>query len=92
MVEAMTKRGKILVKKRKELRCGTFRRKIQTMVIDPAITVDTRLVIALLEVHQPGIEPGSVPWQGTILPLDHWCFAAAIIRFILNILLLIWLT
>ncbi|CAK9263071.1 unnamed protein product [Sphagnum jensenii] len=21
--------------------------------------------------HQPGIEPGSVPWQGTILPLDH---------------------
>ncbi|MFQ6663818.1 hypothetical protein Gotur_031182 [Gossypium turneri] len=22
----------------------------------------------------PGIEPGSVPWQGTILPLDHWCF------------------
>ncbi|CAF2070195.1 unnamed protein product [Brassica napus] len=26
--------------------------------------------------HQPGIEPGSVPWQGTILPLDHWCFVA----------------
>ncbi|RID55473.1 hypothetical protein BRARA_G02731 [Brassica rapa] len=26
------------------------------------------------ELHQPGIEPGSVPWQGTILPLDHWCF------------------
>lgn len=24
-------------------------------------------------VHQPGIEPRSVPWQGTILPLDHWC-------------------
>ena len=24
--------------------------------------------------HQPGIEPGSVPWQGTILPLDHWLF------------------
>ncbi|CAA6661786.1 unnamed protein product [Spirodela intermedia] len=23
--------------------------------------------------HQPGIEPGSVPWQGTILPLDHCC-------------------
>ena len=21
--------------------------------------------------HRPGIEPGSVPWQGTILPLDH---------------------
>jgi len=21
--------------------------------------------------YQPGIEPGSVPWQGTILPLDH---------------------
>ncbi|KEH43600.1 hypothetical protein MTR_1g097200 [Medicago truncatula] len=26
-----------------------------------------------LKLHQPGIEPGSVPWQGTILPLDHWC-------------------
>ena len=26
------------------------------------------------EMHQPGIEPGSVPWQGTIPPLDHWCF------------------
>ena len=25
------------------------------------------------KLHQPGIEPGSVPWQGTILPLDHWC-------------------
>ena len=24
--------------------------------------------------HQPGIKPGSEPWQGTILPLDHWCF------------------
>jgi hypothetical protein len=22
-------------------------------------------------IKQPGIEPGSVPWQGTILPLDH---------------------
>ena len=27
-----------------------------------------------IEMHQPGIEPGSVPWQGTILPLDHWCW------------------
>ena len=27
-----------------------------------------------IKLHQPGIEPGSVPWQGTILPLDHWCF------------------
>ncbi|XP_024534395.1 putative kinase-like protein TMKL1 [Selaginella moellendorffii] len=23
--------------------------------------------------HCPGIEPGSVPWQGTILPLDQQC-------------------
>ena len=29
------------------------------------------------KLHQPGIEPGSVPWQGTILPLDHWCFATS---------------
>ncbi|XLR53333.1 hypothetical protein S83_004005 [Arachis hypogaea] len=28
------------------------------------------------KLHQPGIEPGSVPWQGTILPLDHWCLDA----------------
>ncbi|KAH8934581.1 hypothetical protein BDL97_18G090600 [Sphagnum fallax] len=25
----------------------------------------------IAKLHQPGIEPGSVPWQGTILPLDH---------------------
>ncbi|TYH96178.1 hypothetical protein ES332_A12G160500v1 [Gossypium tomentosum] len=25
------------------------------------------------KLHQPGIEPRSVPWQSTILPLDHWC-------------------
>lgn len=24
--------------------------------------------------HQPGIEPRSVPWRDTILPLDHWCW------------------
>lgn len=27
--------------------------------------------------HRPGIEPGSVPWQGTILPLDHRCTQVA---------------
>jgi hypothetical protein len=30
--------------------------------------------------HQPGIEPGSVPWQGTILPLDHWCLRVFVLR------------
>ncbi|CAA6669576.1 unnamed protein product [Spirodela intermedia] len=30
--------------------------------------------------HQPGIERGSVPWQGTILPLDHWCEFALIVH------------
>ena len=25
---------------------------------------------------RPGIEPGSVPWQGTILPLDHRIFSS----------------
>ena len=24
-------------------------------------------------VHRPGIEPGSIAWQATILPLNHWC-------------------
>jgi hypothetical protein len=40
--------------------------------------------------HQPGIEPGSVPWQGTILPLDHWCYAVLceiIVFSILNVYL-----
>ena len=26
--------------------------------------------------HQSGIETESAPWQGTILPLDHWCYEA----------------
>ncbi|TYG66094.1 hypothetical protein ES288_D06G239900v1 [Gossypium darwinii] len=30
-------------------------------------------IITATAMHQPVIEPGSVPWQGTILPLDHWC-------------------
>lgn len=44
----------------------------QTEVIDPIITLSTEVITAQ-DLHQPGIEPGSVPWQGTILPLDHWC-------------------
>ena len=27
--------------------------------------------------HLPGIEPGSRPWQGRILPLDHRCLHAS---------------
>ena len=26
-----------------------------------------------IKLHRPGIEPGSQPWQGCILPLDHRC-------------------
>ena len=36
--------------------------------------------------HQPGIEPGSVPWQGTILPLDHWCYIFATISLFIFII------
>ena len=36
--------------------------------------------------HQPGIEPGSVPWQGTILPLDHWCLLVELVTIIILIL------
>ena len=25
--------------------------------------------------HKPGIEPGSIAWQATILPLDHLCIS-----------------
>ncbi|KAJ0021272.1 hypothetical protein Pint_32458 [Pistacia integerrima] len=44
--------------------------------------------------HQPGIEPGSVPWQGTILPLDHWCLlpffgASILILRLLEVILLL---
>ncbi|TYI24245.1 hypothetical protein ES332_A06G220200v1 [Gossypium tomentosum] len=34
--------------------------------------------------HQPGIEPGSVPWQGTILPLDHWYLLGVIFKYPYN--------
>ena len=27
--------------------------------------------------HRPGIEPGTRPWQGRILPLNHRCDAMA---------------
>ena len=42
---------------------------------DPT-NAEANIVTALLQemLHQPGIEPGSEPWQGIILPLDHWCF------------------
>ena len=56
----------------------------QKVVTDPSITADT-IVITALNLHQPGIEPGSVPWQGTILPLDHWCFFIRILHKIIFI-------
>ena len=28
--------------------------------------------------HRPEIESGSVPWQGTILPLDHRCWLTVV--------------
>ena len=33
---------------------------------------------------RPGIEPGSVPWQGTILPLDHRVFSSTYSFFLPN--------
>ncbi|KAG2672904.1 hypothetical protein I3760_13G063300 [Carya illinoinensis] len=54
--------------------------------MDPTITIK-RTDSSPLEMHQPGIEPGSVPWQGTILPLDHcyksgrtWLFKSRLIK------------
>jgi hypothetical protein len=43
-------------------------------IIMPLFRFTIKLILKNLILHQPGIEPGSVPWQGTILPLDHWCF------------------
>ncbi|KAJ0105381.1 hypothetical protein Patl1_18544 [Pistacia atlantica] len=37
--------------------------------------------------HQPGIEPGSVPWQDTILPLDHWCWWHRLLLLIISIII-----
>ena len=31
------------------------------------------------ELHSPGIEPGSGPWQGPILPLDQECSVSLVI-------------
>ncbi len=38
---------------------------------------DVGLVNKNENMHWPGIEPGSVPWQGTILPLDHQCHTSS---------------
>ena len=35
--------------------------------------------------HKPGIEPGSIAWQATILPLDHLCFPK-FYKFLFNII------
>ena len=45
----------------------------------------TNTFVTALKMHQPGIEPGSVPWQGTILPLDHWCFVVQLMIILLHI-------
>ncbi|CAN1269035.1 hypothetical protein LINPERPRIM_LOCUS13427 [Linum perenne] len=37
--------------------------------------------------HQSGIEPRSVPWQGIILPLDHWWFLLLVLYDILHIVI-----
>ena len=42
---------------------------------DPSIAKANIITAPLQRImHQTGIELGSVPWQGTILPLDQWCF------------------
>ncbi|KAL0406959.1 UNVERIFIED_CONTAM: GrpE protein2, mitochondrial [Sesamum latifolium] len=50
-----------------------FVQRDQTVVGNPISTTAERIGVVTAPLHQPGIEPGSVPWQGTILPLDHWC-------------------
>ncbi|KAJ0030533.1 hypothetical protein Pint_13051 [Pistacia integerrima] len=47
----------------------------ECMIFDvrPSRRPKSKIQYKYKNVHQPGIEPGSVPWQGTILPLDHWC-------------------
>ena len=30
--------------------------------------------LAAAAVHSPGIEPGTRPWQGRIIPLDYECY------------------
>ena len=33
----------------------------------------------------PGIEPGSPPWQGGILPLDQWYLLISVAEYIWNV-------
>ena len=40
--------------------------------------------INLPYLQRPGIEPGSVPWQGTILPLDQRCCWTCHLRAVLG--------
>ena len=35
------------------------------------------------KVHPPGLEPGSPPWKGGILPLDHECYCIVFLRLLL---------
>ena len=32
------------------------------------------------KLQPPGIEPGSKPWEGSIMPLDHGCLGALLLR------------
>jgi hypothetical protein len=48
----------------------------------------SKMIKKINQLHQPGIEPGSVPWQGTILPLDHWCVMNPSIKYMFKYLLL----
>ncbi|KAG6752677.1 hypothetical protein POTOM_042708 [Populus tomentosa] len=51
----------------------------QMIAMDPTIA-KARLSSLLLPAPAGNRTRGSVPWQGTILPLDHWCLLTLIPR------------
>jgi hypothetical protein len=38
------------------------------------MTINDLEVSNLKKVHRPGLEPGSIAWEATIIPLDQRCY------------------
>ena len=42
-------------------------------------------LVFILCLHQPGVDPGSIAWKATMLPLHHWCFGRGFLGLICEI-------
>ena len=73
--------GQNTAKPQRRLDCTAHTKRIAHLYVSPAsrpcapvLARAVRCPFAAMQLHQPGIEPGSHRWQGCILPLDHLCF------------------